>query len=154
MLFCLWDQFFCPSSPITAKWWEALLWDHIIHWWGSWVIKYAHCKCNFFYQNNENRPWKIQICQNHDFMCSNAFLLKVTNVNNLALGTNFRLYCPKERNHHKIMMFKNGTTKDDLRYKNLCKEEQHIRIAYNNDWESFWVFLNLLNNPKLGGSQK
>ena len=87
-------------------------------------------------------------------MCSNAFLLKVTNVNNLGLGTNFRLYCPKERNHHKIMMFKNGTTKDDLRYKNLCKEEQHIRIAYNNDWEEFWVFLNLLNNPKLGGSQK
>ena len=31
-----------------------------------------------------------------------------------------------------MMIFKNGTTKDDLQYKDLCKEEHHVRIAYNN----------------------
>ena len=32
-----------------------------------------------------------------------------------------------------MMIFKNGTTKDNLQYKDLCKEEQyHVRIAYNN----------------------
>ena len=70
---------------------------------------------------------------------NNAFLFKVTNVNHRGLGTNFRLYCPKERNHHKMMIFKNGTTKDDLQYKDLCKEVQHVRIAYNNDEDVFEI---------------
>ena len=70
---------------------------------------------------------------------NNAFLFKVTNVNHLGLGTNFRLYCPKERNHHKMMIFKNGTTKDDLQYKDLCKEEHEVRIAYNNEMNWFEI---------------
>ena len=32
-----------------------------------------------------------------------------------------------------MMIFKNGTVKDDLQYKDLCKEEHEVRIAYNND---------------------
>ena len=64
---------------------------------------------------------------------NNALSFKVTNVKHLGLGSNFRLYCPKERNHHKMMIFKNGTAKDDLQYKDLCKEEHEVRIAYNND---------------------
>ena len=70
---------------------------------------------------------------------NNAFLFKVTNVNHRGLGTNFRLYCPKERNHHKMMIFKNGTTKDNLQYKDLCKEEHHVRIAYNNVYNQFYI---------------
>ena len=62
---------------------------------------------------------------------NNAFSFKVTNVNHLGLGTNFHLYCSKERNHQKMMIFKNGTTKDDLQYKDLCKEKHHVRNAYN-----------------------
>ena len=31
-----------------------------------------------------------------------------------------------------MMIFHNGTTKDNQQYKNLCKEEHHARIAYNN----------------------
>ena len=33
-----------------------------------------------------------------------------------------------------MMIFKNGTTKDDLQYKDLCEEEYQVRIAYNNDY--------------------
>ena len=75
---------------------------------------------------------------------NNALSFKVTNVKHLGLGSNFRLYCPKERNHHKMMIFKNGTTKDDLQYKDLCKEEHHVRIAYNNE-SPFFVFDNITN---------
>ena len=60
-------------------------------------------------------------------------------MNHLRLGTNFRLYCPKERNHHKMMIFKNGTIIDDLQYKDLCKEEHHVRIAYNNNGGIFVI---------------
>ena len=60
-------------------------------------------------------------------------------MNNLGLGTNFRLYCPKERNYHKMMIFKNGTTKDHLQYKDLCKEEHQVRIAYNNEVDWFEI---------------
>ena len=67
-------------------------------------------------------------------------MFKVTNVNHLDLGTNFRLYCPKERNHHKIMIFKNGTTKHNLQYKDLCIKGVHeVRIAYNNVKASFTI---------------
>ena len=38
-----------------------------------------------------------------------------------------------------MMIFKNGTTKDDLRYKDLCKEEHHVRIAYNNEGYVFKI---------------
>ena len=69
---------------------------------------------------------------------------KVTNVNHLGLGSNFRLFCPKERNHHKMIIFKNGTTKDDLQYKDLCKEEYEVRIAYNNE-ENFFGIDNITN---------
>ena len=31
------------------------------------------------------------------------------------------------------MLFKNGTINGDLNYKDVCKEEHDIRIAYNND---------------------
>ena len=64
---------------------------------------------------------------------NNALSFKVTNVKHLGLGSNFRLYCPKERNHHKMMIFHNGTTNDNLQYKDLCKVEHEVRIAYNND---------------------
>ena len=74
------------------------------------------------------------------------FFRKVTNVNHLRLGTNFRLYCPKERNHHKMMIFKNGTTKDDLQYKDLCKEVHHVRIAYNNDEASHFKIDKITNS--------
>ena len=43
-----------------------------------------------------------------------------------------------------MMIFKNGTTKDDLRYKDLCKEEHDVRIAYNND-EPYFVIDNITN---------
>ena len=32
-----------------------------------------------------------------------------------------------------MMIFLNGTTKDNLQYKDLCKEENHVRIAYNSE---------------------
>ena len=70
---------------------------------------------------------------------NNALSFKVTNVKHLGLGSNFRLYCPKERNHHKMMIFKNGTTKDNLQYKDLCQEEHEVRIAYNNEWPNFEI---------------
>ena len=38
-----------------------------------------------------------------------------------------------------MMIFKNGTTKDDLQYKDLCKEEHHVRIAYNNEVDWFEI---------------
>ena len=72
-------------------------------------------------------------------------MFKVTNVNHLGLGTNFHLYCPKEKNHHKMIIFKNGTTKDDFQYKDLCiKEEHHVRIAYNN--EGGWFEIDNITN--------
>ena len=70
---------------------------------------------------------------------NNALSFKVTNVKHLGLGSNFRLYCPKERNHHKMMIFRNGTTKDNLQYKDLCQEEHEVRIAYNNEWPNFEI---------------
>ena len=38
-----------------------------------------------------------------------------------------------------MMIFKNGTTKDNLQYKDLCKEEHHVRIAYNNEVDWFEI---------------
>ena len=38
-----------------------------------------------------------------------------------SLGTSFHLYCPKENLPHKIFIFKNGTTKDDLNFNDFCK---------------------------------
>ena len=38
-----------------------------------------------------------------------------------------------------MMIFTNGTTKDDLKYKDLCKEEHHVRIAYNNEGGFFEI---------------
>ena len=70
---------------------------------------------------------------------NNALSFKVTNVKHLGLGSNFRLYCPKERNHHKMMIFRNGTTKDNLQYKDLCQEEHEVRIAYNNERPVFEI---------------
>ena len=37
------------------------------------------------------------------------------------------------------MILKNGTTKDNLQYKDLCKEEHHVRIAYNNEGYDFEI---------------
>ena len=43
------------------------------------------------------------------------------------------------------MIFLNGTTKDNLRYNDLCtKEEHHARIAYNNE-DPFFVIDNITN---------
>ena len=76
---------------------------------------------------------------------NNALSFKVTNVKHLGLGSNFRLYCPKERNHHKMMIFKNGTTKDNLQYKDLCKVEHEVRIAYNNGGRGIFTIDNITN---------
>ena len=38
-----------------------------------------------------------------------------------------------------MMIFKNGTTKNDVHYKDLCNEEYHVRIAYNNDYGWFEI---------------
>ena len=38
-----------------------------------------------------------------------------------------------------MIIFKNGTTKDDLQYKDLCKEEYEVRIAYNNEYTNFEI---------------
>ena len=39
-----------------------------------------------------------------------------------------------------MMIFHNGTTKDDLQYKDLCKEEyHHVTVAYNNEWDAFEI---------------
>ena len=38
-----------------------------------------------------------------------------------------------------MIIFKNGTAKDNLQYKDLCKEEQHVRIAYNNEKDVFTI---------------
>ena len=38
-----------------------------------------------------------------------------------------------------MMIFKNGTTKDNLQYRDLCKEEHEVRIAYNNDIDWFEI---------------
>ena len=43
-----------------------------------------------------------------------------------------------------MIIFKNGTTKDDLQYKDLCKEEYEVRIAYNNE-ENFFGIDNITN---------
>ena len=40
---------------------------------------------------------------------------------------------------HKIMIFKNGTIKDDLKYEDLCREEHEARIAYNNNQYFFEI---------------
>ena len=38
-----------------------------------------------------------------------------------------------------MMIFKNGTTKGDLQYKDLCKEEHEVRIAHNNEAPYFAI---------------
>ena len=38
-----------------------------------------------------------------------------------------------------MMIFLNGTTKNHLQYKDLCKEEHHVRIAYNTFIETFGI---------------
>ena len=38
-----------------------------------------------------------------------------------------------------MMIFLNGTTKNHLQYKDLCKEEHHVRIAYNNEVDWFEI---------------
>ena len=38
-----------------------------------------------------------------------------------------------------MMIFKNGTTKDNLQFKDLCQEEHEVRIAYNNDESNFEI---------------
>ena len=37
------------------------------------------------------------------------------------------------------MIFLNGTIKDNVQYKDLCKELHHIRIAYNNEGKTFEI---------------
>ena len=37
------------------------------------------------------------------------------------------------------MIFKNGTTKDNLQFKDLCQEEHEVRIAYNNEVNVFKI---------------
>ena len=66
-------------------------------------------------------------------------MFKVSNIKDLGLGTIFHLYCPNKSLPNKMMIFKNGTTKDNLQYKDLCKEEHHVRIAYNNFIETFGI---------------
>ena len=44
----------------------------------------------------------------------------------------------------KLMMFFNGTTKDGLTYKDFCKEEYQVRIAYNND-DTLFAIDNITN---------
>ena len=66
-------------------------------------------------------------------------MFKVSNIKHLGLGTIFHLYCPNESLPNKMMIFKDGTTKDDLQYKDLCKEEHHVRIAYNNKYSHFHI---------------
>ena len=38
-----------------------------------------------------------------------------------------------------MMIFKNGTTKDNLQFNDLCNEEHEVRIAYNNEWRTFEI---------------
>ena len=39
-----------------------------------------------------------------------------------------------------MMIFKNGTTKENLRYKDLCREEEHhVRIAHNKEFSVFRI---------------
>ena len=38
-----------------------------------------------------------------------------------------------------MMLFENGTINGDIDYKDLCKEEYAVRIAYNNDLGYFQV---------------
>ena len=42
------------------------------------------------------------------------------------------------------MLFKNGTINGDLNYKDVCKEEHDIRIAYNN--EPTWFEIDNITN--------
>ena len=42
------------------------------------------------------------------------------------------------------MLFKNGTISGDLNYKDVCKEEHDIRIAYNNDL--YWFEIDDITN--------
>ena len=44
-----------------------------------------------------------------------------------------------------MMIFKNGTTKDDLQFKDLCQEEHEVLIAYNNE-EDFFGIDNISNS--------
>ena len=37
------------------------------------------------------------------------------------------------------MIFKNGKTKENLQYKDLCKEVHNVRIAYNNEVDFFEI---------------
>ena len=43
------------------------------------------------------------------------------------------------------MIFFNGTTKDNIQCKDLCKEERHVRIAHNND-DGFFKVDNITNS--------
>ena len=43
-----------------------------------------------------------------------------------------------------MMIFKNGTSKDNLQYKDLCQEEHEVRIAFNNE-ENFFEIDNITN---------
>ena len=44
-----------------------------------------------------------------------------------------------------MMIFFNGTTKDNIQYNDLCKEERHVRIAHNND-DGFFKVDNITNS--------
>ena len=66
-------------------------------------------------------------------------VFKVSNINHENLGTLFHLYCPERNLPHKIMIFNNGTMKDDLNYKDYCNVEHEVRIAYNNQEEVFKI---------------
>ena len=44
-----------------------------------------------------------------------------------------------------MMIFFNGTTNDNIQYKDLCKEERHVRIAHNND-DGFFKVDNITNS--------
>ena len=52
--------------------------------------------------------------------------------------TVFKVYCPGQYDHppNKLMMEKNGSLSKNIKYKNVCKEQFPVHVAYNN--EGFW----------------
>ena len=67
----------------------------------------------------------------------------------------FKVYCPSQYNHlpHKLMMYHNGSVSKNVKYKNVCKEQYHVHIAYNNEPHVFEIVNDsIVEFPELHGN--
>ncbi len=58
-----------------------------------------------------------------------------------VMGWIFYLVCPGNAmsvSHERLLLLRNATVNRNLGFDNVCKEKQ-VFIAYNNEWDVFWV---------------